>query len=120
MRKLLLSFGHAWQGILAALRSERNMKIHAAAALCVVAAGFLFHLERWEWVVVTICIVLVVSMELVNTGIEAMMDHLHPRQHDQVRRIKDISAGAVLVTAAGAFAAGLLVFLPRLIDLILH
>jgi diacylglycerol kinase len=114
MKRLMASFKHAFRGIFEAIDSEPNFKIHLFATIFVVLAGFIFSIHSWEWVAIIGCICAVLGLELLNTSIETMMNHLHPERHDQVRRIKDLSAGAVLVMAIGSAIIGLVIFLPKL------
>ncbi|MGJ7033308.1 diacylglycerol kinase [Niabella hirudinis] len=72
----------------------------------------------YEWLIIIICIVGVMGLELVNTAIEKVCDQVHAEKHPGIKYIKDVSAAAVLVVAAGAFVTGLVIFLPRLLKLI--
>jgi len=118
MKRLIRSIGFALRGLLEGFRSERNVKIHFGAMVMVIIFGIWFRIDAWEWAAVLLCTALVISMELVNTGIEAVMDHLHPEIHDRVRLIKNISAGAVLVAAIISLVIGMIIFLPRIWALI--
>lgn len=118
MKRLIASFKYAFQGIFEAIDSEPNFKIHLVATILVIIAGFFFSIHAWEWVAIIGCICAVLALELINTSIEKMMDHLHPGKHEQVRLVKDLSAGAVLVMAIGAVIIGILIFFPKLMMLI--
>ena len=111
------SFRFAAHGLRTAWRTEVNLRIHVAVALATVALGVSFHLQAWEWMAVIGCIVLVLAAELFNTCLEKLIDHLHPTRHRNIRRIKDMAAAAVLLTALGAVAVGLLIFLPKIFSL---
>src|SRR5690606_17166031 len=107
-------FKDALNGIKAAYRSERNLRIHAAVAFVVVVLGFLLGLTRVEWCLIALCIALVVSTELINTAIEAWVDMVSPNQHPLARKAKDTAAGAVLISAAFAVLTGGIIFVPKL------
>jgi diacylglycerol kinase len=113
---LLRSFRHAFRGLGLVLARERNARIHALAALAALAAALWLGLDRDEIALVVVTIVLVLAAELVNTIVERLLDLVHPDRSEPVRAIKDMSAGAVLVTALGALAVAGLLLLPRLID----
>jgi diacylglycerol kinase len=108
---LLESFRNAGAGIRAAL-SQRNMRIHVAAAVVVIAAGSLLGLTASEWTAVILCIASVLGLELLNTAIEAVVDLASPEPHPLARKAKDAAAGAVLVAALASVAVGLFVFIP--------
>ncbi len=117
MKKFLKGFVYAWRGMVAAVRSERNMKFHAVAALCVVVTGFVLQISPMEWAAVLLCCALVISAEMVNTAIEKMCDLIEPNINEKIRTIKDMAAGAVLVCAIAAACVGVIVFLPKIVDL---
>ena len=108
------SIKHAIHGIFEAFNSEPNFKIHIIAAIFTLVAGVFFSIHTWEWVAVIGCIIGVMSLELMNTGIEKMMDHLHPAQHEKVRQIKDVAAGAVLLCALGSVIIAAIIFIPKI------
>lgn len=104
----------AWAGIVQALRSERHMKVHLAALILVVVAGWWFGLDRLEWIAILLVSGLVISMELINSALEESLDHLHPDLHPAIGRAKDMASGAVLVAAIIALGIAALIFLPRM------
>ena len=114
LRRRVASFGHAWRGVRAALRSEIHLKFHAAATAAVLALGGYCRLARLEWALLALAVAAVWTAELVNTAIEALTDLVSPEYHPLAGRAKDIAAGAVLLAALGALAVGGLVFGPHL------
>lgn len=110
------SFKYATEGLLSAIKSEANLRFHIAAAAAVCAAGFWLKLERAEWCIVILCIGAVFAMELINTSIEQLCNHVTAQEHPSVKKVKDISAAAVLFVSVTSAIAGVLIFLPRLID----
>ncbi len=116
-KKQLKSFTFAWKGILTCAGHEQNITFHLIAAIAVVAAGFFFNITHTEWMVVMLCIGTVISAELFNSAIERLVDLVSPEWQKIAGEVKDISAGAVLVTAIVAAIVGLIVFLPYVIAL---
>lgn len=110
---LLKSFRNAWRGFVLAIRTQRNMKIHAGATLIVLVAGFYFSFTVTEWCLVILCIGLVMGLEVLNTSIEELVNFISPEKRNEAKRIKDLAAGAVLVAAIAAFAIGLIVILNK-------
>ncbi len=113
---LYKSFGYAFEGIFAGIRGERNMKIHCFAAVCVVVAGVLFHISVTEWCICLVLFGLILSLELVNPAIEAVVDLVTEDKKPLAKLAKDTAAGAVLIAAVMAAMAGLLIFVPKLIS----
>lgn len=115
---LYKSFGYAFEGIFAGIRKERNMKIHCLAMVCVIAAGWMFHISATEWCLCLVLFGLILSLELVNTAIEAVVDLVTEEKKPLAKLAKDTAAGAVLIAAIMAAAAGLIIFVPKLFSVV--
>jgi len=112
--RFVRSVTHAWNGIRHVLQTQRNMKIHAVAAVIVLLAAWWLEIPRGDWMLVVFAIGLVLSLETVNTAIEAVVDLVTPERHPLARIAKDASAGAVLLAAITSVVIGLCVFGPPL------
>ncbi|HTU81837.1 MAG TPA: diacylglycerol kinase family protein, partial [Candidatus Acidoferrales bacterium] len=100
------SFHHAFEGIMYATRTQFNMRVHLAIAALVLVATLLLRLDRPYVIAVVVLIALVLSLELLNTAIEAIVDLLTVTHHPLAKTAKDAAAGAVLVGSIGAALAG--------------
>ncbi len=118
MNKTVRSFSFAARGFRYVLRGERNFQIELLVAGLVILGMFVFDLSVPERIALVLCIVWVLTLELINTAVERMMDVLQPRIHPYARIIKDVMAAAVLVSSAGAFLVGLIIFIPKIFDLV--
>lgn len=107
---LYRTFANAAAGVVHAFKYERNMKIHTAAALMVFIAAALLQLDIIRWLFLVVAVGLVITAELINTAIEAVVDLVSPEEHPYARIAKDTAAGAVLVAAAAAAIIGIAVF----------
>jgi len=114
----LRSFVVAFNGISVTLRTEHNFIIHIFLAIFAIALGFCLQISSLEWVAIVIVISMVLAAELINTSIEIIVDMVSPERNKQAGIIKDIAAGAVLITAIGALITGLIIFGPKLLELI--
>ena len=110
------SFVFAWAGILRFFRAEHNAWIHLGATVVVIVLAFALRVSRMEAVALVFAIALVWLTEMLNTAVEKIMDLLWPGIHPQVKIIKDVAAGAVLVAAVAAAITGGIIFLPKLLD----
>lgn len=110
----VLSFKYAFSGLLAALKKEPNLKFHFLAGFLAIIVAFIVQISKQDWITIIILIGLVISVELTNTAIEAVVDGFIDSHHPAAKLAKDISAGAVLVAAATAAIVGILIFLPYL------
>lgn len=117
-RKRGKSFVYAFNGIRLLLATEHNARLHMAAALLAVIAGFLLGISAGEWMAVIICIGAVFMAEAFNSAIEAVCDMVSPGKHPLIARAKDMAAGAVLFMAIAAAAVGAIIFIPKIIDLL--
>lgn len=116
-KKRAKAFVYAWQGLKTLVREEHNARIHVAAAVVAVAAGFAFGISPLEWCVVLICVGLVISAEALNSAVEALADRITTDQDPFIGKAKDFGAAAVTVLAMTAVIAGIIVFLPYIIKL---
>lgn len=111
--RLVRSFGYALRGLGILLRTQANARIHAAATVLVVTAGFWFRISRSEWAAIAAAIGLVWTAEGLNTALETVVDLVSPEPHPLAGRAKDVAAGAVLCAALAALVVGALIFGPR-------
>lgn len=110
---LIQAMGHAIDGITDVISHERNMRYHLLAATVVVVFGLLCHLTKTDWLWILLAILTVFAAEFLNTVTEAVTDLLSQHHYDpNVKRAKDVAAGAVLLTASFAVIVGLFVFGP--------
>jgi diacylglycerol kinase len=115
---LMASFGFALEGIAHAFRTQRNFKVHTGITLAVVIAGVVLGISTEQWAILAVTIALVLQAELVNTALEAVVDHVAPEFHALAKVAKDCAAGAVFVCAITAVIVGLLILGPRLLALL--
>ena len=118
-RDLLSSLDFALTGIYTAFQEERNMRKHAVTSLLVVLAGFVFQVSKIEWLFLLLSIFLVIAFEILNSAIENVVD-LASHYHFSMlaKKAKDMAAGAVLVVSLFAAVTGLIIFIPRIWDLL--
>ena len=116
-KKQMRSFKFAWKGIMTCAGHEQNITFHLLAALVVVMTGIFFGITRAEWMAVIICIGMVITAELFNSAIERLVDMVSPQWQRIAGEVKDIAAGAVLVTSIAAAIVGLIVFVPYLLNI---
>ena len=113
---LLDSFNYATEGLIHALRTQRNLWIHFTIAALVLVAAVAFGVTRIELISLLISITFVLVAELVNTAIEAAVDVASTSFDPMAKLAKDIAAGAVLIAALNAIAVGYLVFSGAVAD----
>ncbi len=106
----LRSFGYAFKGIGLMFGAGANMRIHFCAAFAAIVAGFYFKISPVEWCLITLCCVMVIATEGLNTALERLSDRVHPDRHPEIGRAKDMAAGATLIVAIGAAIVGLIIF----------
>ncbi|HHU90035.1 MAG TPA: diacylglycerol kinase family protein [Clostridiaceae bacterium] len=112
------SFKNAFNGFCQAITDEHNMKTHVVAAIMVIALGILFNLDTPRWLAVIFAIGLVFASELFNTAIELLTDMVTAEYSKQAKKVKDISAAAVLVSAIISVIIGIIAFSSPIINLL--
>lgn len=114
MKAFLTGFRFAFEGILFAFRTQRNLRVHLTVAIVVLLLAAWLQLAPIEWSLLLIVMGLVIVLEIVNTAIEQTVDRIGRERHPLAKAAKDAAAGAVLVAAILAVAVGLLLLGPPL------
>ena len=116
-KRLIKSFGYAFSGIWQMIVQEQNAKIHLLAILIVAITGFYFHLSATEWIAIIIVSGSVFVAETFNTSIETLSNIISSEYNQNIKQVKDFSAGAVLIASFSAIIVGLIIFLPKIMEL---
>jgi len=111
---MLRSFNHAFQGLIYAVRHQRNMRVHLVVATGVLVGSIFVDLSRTELLAILVSVVFVLVAELLNSAIETAVDMLTDQFDPRAKAAKDLAAGAVLVAAINALAVAYLVLADRL------
>lgn len=112
------SFLCAFRGIVYIFKTERNFKFHVMFSLLVLSCSLIFNLSYIELSIILIMIVIVLVLEIINTIIENIMDFLCKDYNLNIKIIKDMSSGAVLVSAFISVIVGLLIFIPKILVIV--
>ena len=110
MKKLMMGFKYACKGIYAAVVDQPNMRIHMVIASLVIMLGFYLNVSQPEWYFLIFGIGAVITAELFNSSLEGLVNLVEPRHQPLAGKVKDIAAGAVLVSAMAATLVGIMVF----------
>ena len=110
------SFRYAVRGILQVFRSERSFRLQILAFALVVIAGFIFRITGTEWVLILIAGSTVLVSEMINTAVEYIIDLVTEEYRVLAGHIKNVTAGAVLVSAIIAVIIGLVIFVPYFLE----
>jgi diacylglycerol kinase len=118
LKKRIQSFGFAFNGLKTLFREEPNARIHLVAAMVAIILGFLLKLSAGEWIAVIFAIGFVITTEIINSAIENIADFISPDKNDRIKKIKDLAAAAVLISAITALIIGVIIFLPKILVLL--
>ena len=97
------------------LRYEHNSRIHLSILLLVLVLGLYLQIAPAEWATIAVVAGMVLVSELINSAIEDLADIVQPEWDEKIGRIKDYTAGAVLVSAIVSIIAGLIIFIPKIL-----
>jgi diacylglycerol kinase (ATP) len=114
IRARVRSFRFALEGIAAFFQSEHNAWLHFMATIAVITLATLVGVTKTELMALVFSIGFVWVAEMFNTCIERVMDFVSDQRHKEIKFIKDLAAGAVLVAAITALVVGAVVFIPKL------
>ena len=115
IKKFAKSVSYAWAGIKEAWRGQ-SFRIMLVLALLAIGLGFGLHISLLEWVLLILSVGFVLALEIINTAWELSLDYLRPEINPLAGKIKDLSAGAVLVASITALIIGLIIFLPKILE----
>lgn len=115
IKKRIKSFVYAFNGLFLVIKNEHNARIHLLATVCVILAGFIFKISKFEWIAIIFAIGFVFVSEIINSSIEHLADFVSPEKHEKIKIVKDLAAAAVLVAAIVSVIIGLIVFLNKII-----
>lgn len=116
----LQTFIYAFRGIRVFFTYETKAVIHLLASALAIVLGVFFKLDKLEWTFIVVAIGIVFISELFNTVVEKLADLVEPEMSTKVKDIKDIAAGAVLVSAITSLIIGLLIYIPKIAELIIN
>lgn len=111
MLRQIKSFIYAFKGIFVAFLTEAHIRFHFVAAFFVLLFAYISRMDYTGWAILFVTIGVVFSAELFNTSIEKLCDVYSPEQNPLIGKVKDIAAGAVLVSAIGAVGVAVFTFL---------
>ncbi|MCR6544030.1 diacylglycerol kinase family protein [Dehalobacterium formicoaceticum] len=113
----LESISFALSGIIHAYRTQRNMRIHSFFVLVVLFFALLLSLTRIEMAILILTMLMVLTLEMVNTALEAVVDMVTEEYLPLAKIAKDVAAGAVFLASLGAVLIGILIFGPNICQL---
>ena len=117
-RKLAHSFQYAFQGFHTAVKTETNWIIGIIESAIVILGAFYLNISRLDWILVTIIIGIVLSAELCNSAIEAIIDSFISSEHPKAKIAKDFAAGQSVIVVLAAAVAGTIIFWPYIQNLL--
>ena len=118
LKELKISFQVAFKGIRMAIKEEQTFTIQLFIGALILILMYWLPLNNIERAILILAIILVLSLELINSQIERTLDVLHPDFHPKVGRIKDMAAGAVLIVSIGSIFIGILILLPAILEVL--
>lgn len=112
------SFGYSIEGLKYAYKYEQSMLIHVIATICVLLANIFFQVNGIEWLITLLAIGMVLSAELINSAIEAVVDLVTLEEHPLAKIAKDCSSAATFVLACMAALIGIVVYVPYIMGVL--
>jgi len=118
IKKHTISFKNAFRGLFWVLKTQPNYKIHFALSLLAIVGAIIFKITYAEFLIILILIIAGLTVETINSGIEATTDAIDKKWRQDIGLAKDISAAAMLIIAIGSLVVSGIIFLPRIISLL--
>ncbi|NLH63467.1 MAG: diacylglycerol kinase family protein [Erysipelotrichaceae bacterium] len=110
---MMNKFKNAWSGILCAMK-HKSVLLQMILGCFAVIAGAFMQLSIVEWCLVVICIGSVIAAEMINTCIEKICDMYSLDTRMDIKMIKDIAAGAVLIVSMMALTVAIALLIKHI------
>ncbi len=117
IRRHKISFKHAWDGVLYTIKSQPNFQFHLCAMVLVIIGGIFFQIKAVEWLILIFTFNFVLVAEMLNTSVESVVDLITQEKRQDAKVAKDVASGMVLVSAFFSVLVGIIVFLPKILEL---
>jgi len=117
IRRHTISFKNAFAGIVWAVRTQPNFRVHLFLSLAALVLGSILTISYIEMTIIVFTIILGLTCEMINTSIEAMTDLITTEHRENAKIAKDVAAGMMLTTATGAVVVAIFIFVPHLLNL---
>lgn len=114
IKKHTISFFHAYEGLMWALKTQPNYKIHFLLSLFSIIGGFVLKITYFEFLIIILLVTIGFAIETINTSIEQAADAIDIKWRQDLKIVKDVAAGAMLIFAAGAFLIACIIFIPKI------
>ena len=114
IKRTINSFKYAFNGLIDTYRTEQSVWIYIPVSLLVILAGCLLKISTFEWLIIILILGIILSLELINTALEAVVDLATEKYHPLAKKAKDTVSAAVLVFAITAVIIGLIIFIPKI------
>ena len=114
LRKHHISFKNAFAGLLWAVRTQPNFRVHLACSALAISLGLYLRILPIEMTIIIFTILLGLTVEMLNTAVEAMTDLITHEWRQEAKIAKDVAAGSMLLVATGAVAVACFIFIPYL------
>ena len=117
LKKFINSFTYPIKGLKYDYRNEQNLAVDVGIAIHVVLCGLIFRISGFEWAILALTIGLVISCELINTAIEAVVDLITEEYHPLAKIAKDCGSASTCVATFMALIVNLIIFVPYFLAL---
>lgn len=118
-KNFFVALKNALNGIKYVFFKERNLKIQLVIGIIAILLGILLKIRLIEWAIIVTIIFMVFFSELFNTAIENVVNMITIEYNEKAKIIKDIAAGGVTIVAIASVIVGLIIFLPKILEIIM-
>ena len=114
MHSFFKSFTYARAGILFCLR-QRNFKIQSVCAAICIGLCLYLQVEKHDFLMIGFLCLLVLVLEMINTALEHLCNVYSTEISPEIKIVKDVAAGAVLVASIFSLIMGIIIFTPYIL-----
>jgi len=120
IKKHTISFLHAYEGLIWAFQTQPNYKIHFFLSFLSIIGGYFLKIDYYEFLIILFLIAVGLAIETINTSIEQASDAIDKKWRQDIKIVKNVAAGAMLIFAIGALIIACVIFIPKILSLLFY
>lgn len=116
MLRFLQSTRYAIEGLIYALRTERNVQIWFGVLIANLLVAWWLEVSKIEFLLIFISTCGIGIAEYLNTSLEKLSDRVSTEREEAIKRVKDVAAGATFVASICAAVVSAVIYIPLILD----
>ena len=113
-KTVMQTFTNSLNGIRCYARDGKSIILYLVGVILEVLFAILFNVSGLEWILIIVMLGIILSVELLNTAIEAVCDAVTKEFNPLIKIAKDCGSGATFVVSTVTVILNLIIFIPKI------